>query len=238
MFTAFDHYQEFPQTDQAKMLKCAVSLVAFRNVVFVPKQGILLELRDYYLLFHVYFTRKTPKRFRKLSVIFLWELDFCHPYRPVRRLSITQILQRQIYTIAKKAIKFTYYPYTGMQPTMHHYISQVTSQDATVGSTNSTLSNNTVPLLLTSNSTFANFSSILLEETTSSTNSSLEGELTAEATSLFKTSRGSQEKSNKSVIVDFLQRDDAVSRGPTGEGKTALHFDSLLREFLLMAHQY
>ncbi|XP_075549918.1 uncharacterized protein LOC142583371 isoform X1 [Dermacentor variabilis] len=95
---------------------------------------------------------------------------------------------------------------------------KVSSQDTTVGSMNSTLSNNTVSLLLTSNSTFANFSSISLEETTSSTNSSLEGELTAEATSLFKTSRGSQEKSNKSVIVDFLQRDDAVSRGPTGEG--------------------
>ncbi|KAL1433281.1 hypothetical protein MTO96_012681 [Rhipicephalus appendiculatus] len=105
--------------------------------------------------------------------------------------------------------------FIALESTLHKASSQV----LIVEPTNSTLTNNTAQLFLTSNSTFANFSSIVLEETRLPSNSSVEGELTAEATSLFKTSRGSQEHSNKtSVNVDFLQRDDSVLRGPTGEG--------------------
>ncbi|XP_075748136.1 uncharacterized protein LOC119173003 [Rhipicephalus microplus] len=99
-------------------------------------------------------------------------------------------------------------------------IHKASSQEVIVDAANFTLTNTTTQSFLTSNLTFANFSTILLDDTRLPSNSSVEGELTAEATSLFKTSRGSQENSNKTTIkVDFLQqRDDSVLRGPTGEG--------------------
>ncbi|XP_077483732.1 uncharacterized protein LOC144093869 [Amblyomma americanum] len=101
------------------------------------------------------------------------------------------------------------------------FLHKVSSQGVTttVASTSYTLSNETTQPLEASNFTLVNFSSILLEKEISITNSSLEGELKAEATSVLKTSSGWQENVNKTnSSVDWPQRDDPVIRGPTGEG--------------------